>query len=267
MSGKVEDGVIQFEARLQVNPEGGTLAARDGKIIVTAADSATLILAGSTNFKNYEDVSADPRERNQTTFSTLHGKSFDALRAQHIADYQSLFRRVSLDLGSTPAASLPTAERIALFAKANDPALVALLFQYGRYLMIASSRPGGQPANLQGLWNESNNPPWDSKYTDNINTEMNYWPVEETALPECQLPLFDALQDLSASGGRTASSITAPTAGCSTTISTCGAAPPPSTPPTTASGRPAARGSPPTFGSITCSLATANSCATPPTRL
>ena len=89
---------------------------------------------------------------------------------------------------------------MAAFAKGNDPALVALVFQFGRYLMIASSRPGGQPANLQGLWNESDNPPWDSKYTDNINTEMNYWPAEETNLAECQLPLFDALKDLSQTG-------------------------------------------------------------------
>ena len=162
------------------------------------------ILAGATNFKTYQDVSAVPRERNDATLAAIRGKSFDALRAEHLADYQPLFRRVSLSLGSTPAAQLPTDERIAQFAKGSDPALVALLFQFGRYLMIASSRPGGQPANLQGIWNESNNPPWDSKYTDNINTEMNYWPVEETNLPECQLPLFDALQDLSESGARTA---------------------------------------------------------------
>ena len=115
-----------------------------------------------------------------------------------------LFRRVSLDLGSTPAAALPTDERIARFDKEGDPALVALLFQYGRYLLIASSRPGGQPANLQGIWNESNTPAWDSKYTDNINTEMNYWPADVTNLPECQLPLFDALRDLAKSGAITA---------------------------------------------------------------
>ena len=109
---------------------------------------------------------------------------------------------MTLDLG--PAPDLPTDERIAAFAKTGDPALVALVFQYGRYLMIGSSRPGGQPANLQGIWNESNRPAWDSKYTDNINTEMNYWPVEETNLSECQLPLFDALKDLAVSGAITA---------------------------------------------------------------
>jgi len=204
MSGKVEDGVIRFEARVLVEATGGKVEAAEGRIAVTGADSATLILAGATNFKNWQDVSADPRERNDATLSAIRERSSDALRAEHIADYQRLFRRVSLSLGVTPAAQLPTDERIAQFAKGDDPALVALLFQFGRYLLIACSRPGGQPANLQGLWNDSNTPPWDSKYTDNINTEMNYWPAEETNLSECQLPLFDALQDLAASGSRTA---------------------------------------------------------------
>ena len=166
--------------------------------------SATLILAGATNFKNYRDVSADPKARNDATLAALRNKSYETLRAEHIRDHQALFRRVSLDLGATPAAKLPTDERIAAFAEGNDPALVALLFQYGRYLMIGSSRPGGQPANLQGIWNDSNKPAWDSKYTDNINTEMNYWPVEETNLAECHLPLFDALKDLAQSGAITA---------------------------------------------------------------
>ncbi|HEY1342012.1 MAG TPA: glycoside hydrolase family 95 protein [Bryobacteraceae bacterium] len=187
----VEGGAIRFEARLS------------GPQHVRGGDSATLILTGATNFKNYRDVSGNPAARNDAVLAALRNKSYEALRAEHIADYQRLFRRVSLDLGTTPAAKLPTDERIQAFAGGNDPALVALVFQFGRYLMIGSSRPGGQPANLQGLWNESNNPPWDSKYTDNINTEMNYWPVEETNLSECHLPLFDALKDLAVSGGIT----------------------------------------------------------------
>ena len=204
MTGAVEDSAIRFQASLTVDTVGGKRTGRDGKIAIEGADSATLILTGATNFVSYQDVSGDPAKRDAAVLSAIHGKSFDALRAQHVADYQKLFHRVSLDLGTTPAAQLPTDERIKAFAKSGDPALVAMLFQYGRYLMIGSSRPGGQPANLQGLWNESNNPPWDSKYTDNINTEMNYWPVEETNLSECQLPLFDALKDLSASGAITA---------------------------------------------------------------
>jgi alpha-L-fucosidase 2 len=204
MTGRVADSAIRFEARLQVDAGNATRETRGGTLRVNHADSATLILSGATNFQNYRDVSADPKARNDAAFAASRGKSFDTLRAEHIADHQRLFRRVSLELGSSPSARLPTDQRIKAFASGNDPQMVALLFQFGRYLMIASSRPGGQPANLQGLWNDSNNPAWDSKYTDNINTEMNYWPAEETNLSECQLPLFDALQDLAASGAITA---------------------------------------------------------------
>ena len=188
ISGKVADSAVRFEARLW-----------PGSTQFASAD-VTLVLVAATNFKSYQDISADPKTRNEANLAALRGKSFDSLRAAHIADHQALFRRVSLDLGSTAAAKLPTDERIAAFAKGSDPSLVTLLFQFGRYLMIGTSRPGGQPANLQGLWNDSNKPAWDSKYTDNINTEMNYWPVEETNLSECQLPLFDALKDLSRTG-------------------------------------------------------------------
>jgi alpha-L-fucosidase 2 len=197
MAGRVKDGGIRFEARLAVKNEGGTTEAHGGKIVVTGANSATLLLTAATNFKNYRELTTEAHA------PAVPAVSFDKLRADHIADHQKLFRRVTLDFGA-PAPDLSTDERIRRFAESGDPQLVALLFQYGRYLMIASSRPGGQPANLQGLWNESNNPAWDSKYTDNINTEMNYWPVEETNLSECQLPLFDALKDLSASGARVA---------------------------------------------------------------
>ncbi|HJZ98234.1 MAG TPA: glycoside hydrolase N-terminal domain-containing protein, partial [Candidatus Solibacter sp.] len=178
---KVADSAIRFDAR-------------------TAIDGDTIILAAATNFVNYKDVSADPVKRNLATLAAVKGKSYAALRAEHIKDHQALFRRVTLDLGTSASAELPTDERIAKFASAGDPSLVTLLFQYGRYLMIAASRPGGQPSTLQGLWNDSNKPAWDSKYTDNINTEMNYWPAEGTNLSECQWPLFDALKDLSQTG-------------------------------------------------------------------
>ena len=204
MSGQVEGGAIRYEARLSIAADGGKRESRDGRAIVSGADSATLVLTGATNFRNWKDVSADPKQRNIAILAAIHSSSFTAMRSAHIADYQNLFGRVKLDLGTSPAAALPTVERIAQFAGGNDPALVALLFQYGRYLLISSSRPGGQPANLQGLWNDSNTPPWDSKYTDNINTEMNYWPAEETNLAECQLPLFDALKELAQSGAITA---------------------------------------------------------------
>ena len=185
IAGGVKDGAIRYEARLRREPD-------------------TLVLSAATNFKSWRDVSADPHARNTRILGMIGQKSYDALRAEHIADHQSLFRRVALDIGRSEAERLPTDKRIAGFVKNADPSLVSLLFQYGRYLLIASSRPGGQPANLQGLWNESLNPPWDSKYTDNINTEMNYWLAEDTNLSECQLPLFDALKDLAQSGAVTA---------------------------------------------------------------
>jgi alpha-L-fucosidase 2 len=189
ITGSIPDGAIRYEAKF---------------VSVTDPAGATLILAAATNFKNYKDVSGDPQARVEAALTAARAKGYAALRAEHIADYQKLFHGVTLDLGSTAAAKLPTDERIRNFRAGSDPSLVALVFQFGRYLLIGSSRPGGQPANLQGLWNESNNPPWDSKYTDNINTEMNYWPSGVANLAECQLPLFDALKDLSAAGAITA---------------------------------------------------------------
>ena len=138
------------------------------------------------------------------TIEKLRSSSYEELRNAHVEDYQSLFRRVTLNLGQTDAASRPTDQRIKAFGQQNDPQLAAMYFQFGRYLLISSSRPGAQPANLQGLWNESLNPPWDSKYTININTEMNYWPAELTGLSECHEPLFAALKDLQKTGSRVA---------------------------------------------------------------
>ncbi len=204
MNGRVEDSAIRFEARLLVIAEGGRIEPQGDSLAVTGANGATLLLTGATNFKNYKDVSANPKQRNDEVLRAVHNQSYESLLAGHIADYQRLFRRVSLDLGSTPAANDPTDVRIRKFASAGDPALVALLFQYGRYLLISSSRSPGQPANLQGLWNDSNNPPWDSKYTVNINTEMNYWPAEVANLSECHQPLFDALKEIEESGAVTA---------------------------------------------------------------
>ncbi len=203
LSGQVPDGAIRYEARLAVETDGA-VEAGEGVVRVRGASEATLLLAGATNFVNFRDVSADPHERNTATLAASRGKSYESLRDEHIRDHQALFRRVSLDLGSPAAAGKTTDERIRNFASGDDPALVALLFQYGRYLLIASSREGGQPANLQGLWNDSNKPPWDSKYTVNINTEMNYWPAETTNLAETTAPLFEVLKEVAESGARTA---------------------------------------------------------------
>ncbi len=202
MSGAVEDSVIRYEARLLAQPEGGSVDAKDGVIHIASANAVTLILTGATNFKNFRDVSADPTKRDDQTLAPLRKAAYESLRAAHLADYQKLYQRVSLDLGM--ASDKPTDERIRDFAHGSDPQLVAMVFQYGRYLMISSSREGGQPANLQGVWNDSNHPSWDSKYTVNINTEMNYWPAEVGALGECSRPLFDALKEVAESGARTA---------------------------------------------------------------
>ena len=204
MSGQVEDSAIRYEARLLVKTQGGASSSQNGAIAITSADAVTLILTGATNFKNFRDVSADPKERDVNTLAPLRNTSYDSLRAAHLADYQKLYSRVSMDLGVTAAAEMPTDERIKAFAAGNDPQLVATVFQYGRYLLISSSRAGGQPATLQGLWNQSNHPAWDSKYTVNINTEMNYWPAEVAGLGECSRPLFDALKEVAESGARTA---------------------------------------------------------------
>jgi len=201
LNGRPADSTIRFQARLVIKTEGGR---QDTPGSVNGADAATLILSGATNFRNYKDVSEDPERRNQAVLAAVGGKTYAQLRTAHIADHQRLYRRVTLDLGSTPAAAQPTDRRIAAFASGNDPQLVTLLFQYGRYLLIGSSREGGQPANLQGIWNDSLNPPWDSKYTCNINTEMNYWPAETANLAECHLALAAALKELAASGSVTA---------------------------------------------------------------
>jgi alpha-L-fucosidase 2 len=196
--------VIAFEARLHVITEGGTTTVTDDGVAVKGADAVTLMLAGATNYVDFRRASGNPKARCAATLKAVAGKDYAALRAAHIADHQALFRRVDLDVGTTDAAQNPTNERIKDFKDGKDPQLAELYFQYGRYLLIASSRPGSQPANLQGIWNEELAPPWDSKYTVNINTEMNYWAAESCNLSECHEPLFDMLEEVMASGKRTA---------------------------------------------------------------
>lgn len=195
---------LRLAARLAVRVDGGKVDCSAGRIKVTGANSATLILAAATSFKNFQDVSGDPARASAQNLAAVRKKNWEQLRAAHLADHQNLFQRVTLDLGSNNNASLPTDERLRRAPNSNDPGLAALVFQYGRYLLIASSRAGGQPANLQGIWNDKIKPPWDSKYTCNINTEMNYWPAEVANLAECHTPLFDALNELMISGQKTA---------------------------------------------------------------
>jgi alpha-L-fucosidase 2 len=158
----------------------------------------------ASNFRNYNDISADATERTKTHIQNAVQKSYDEALSDHVADYQKYFKRVRLDLGVTDSVKKPTDIRLEQFAKGNDPQLVTLYFQFGRYLLISSSRPGGQPANLQGIWNDQLTPPWDSKYTVNINTEMNYWPSEITGLTEMNEPLIQMVRELSMTGRQTA---------------------------------------------------------------
>lgn len=204
LAGRVEDGAMRFEARVRAVAEGGHVVVTDEQLSVADADAVTLVLAAATNFRDFRDVGADPATRCEQCLDAVGGRSHEAMREAAVADHRSLFRRVRLDLGRTAAADNPTDRRIAEFAAGDDPDLATLVFQYGRYLLIASSRPGGQPANLQGLWNGSLRPPWDSKWTVNINTEMNYWPAEVGNLAECATPLFDMIDDCVVSGRKTA---------------------------------------------------------------
>jgi alpha-L-fucosidase 2 len=196
--------VLKFEARLGWQARGGNVTATADGLEVRNADSVTLVLAAATSFKNFRDVTGNPAEICRRVVGAVAHKGYGSLRKAHVADHRRLFRRAALELGTSEAAEQPTDRRIENFATQNDHDLMELYFQYGRYLMIASSRPGSQPANLQGIWNDSLNPPWDSKWTVNINTEMNYWPAEVTGLSECHEPLFDLLDDVAESGRKTA---------------------------------------------------------------
>jgi alpha-L-fucosidase 2 len=196
-------GALRFAAGAHVAADDGSVATDGSGLVVRSARAITVLIAMATSYRRFDDVSGDPEAACRATLDRAAGRSFEAIRADAIAAHQRLFHRVRLDLGRTASADQPTDERIRAGA-AGDPALVKLYFDYGRYLLIASSQRGGQPANLQGIWNEAADPPWQSKYTVNINTQMNYWPTDVTALPECVAPLVEMVRDLAVSGARTA---------------------------------------------------------------
>lgn len=199
-------GVIEVETQSQVIAEDGKVSLTDKYISVEHATAATLYIAAATNFVNYHNVKGNESKKASALLAGAMKKEYSEALKAHTDYYQSQFNRVSLSLGgeNTKTARQETVKRIAGFSQGNDPALAALMFQYGRYLLISSSQPGGQPANLQGIWNHQLNAPWDGKYTININTEMNYWPAEVTNLSETHEPLFDLVQDLSVTGRETA---------------------------------------------------------------
>jgi alpha-L-fucosidase 2 len=198
------EGKVKFESRLKIVPEGGSLTSTDSSLVLEGANSATLYLSIATNFVNYKDVSADEHQRAVEYLSKAEKKEYHQLVADHSAFYHDYFDRVSLDLGVTDSIKNPTNVRIKEFSTANDPALAALYYQYGRYLLICSSQPGGQASNLQGIWCKDLTPPWKSAYTVNINTEMNYWPAEPTNLSEMHEPLINLVKELSVAGQKTA---------------------------------------------------------------
>jgi alpha-L-fucosidase 2 len=198
------EGRLRFEARACVLPTGGSCRTEGRAIRVRDADSVIAVIAAATSYKSFRDISGDPAAIVSRQIEDARRKSFDRLLADHVAAHQRLFHRVSLDLGGADLRDRPTDERIRRAALVDDPDLASLYFQFGRYLLISSSRPGTQPANLQGLWNQHTDPPWGCKYTININTEMNYWPAESTNLEECVLPVAALVEDLTETGASTA---------------------------------------------------------------
>ena len=203
-------GQIAFNAHVKFLNEGGRITSGDTSVVVDKANAVTVLISIGTNFVDYKTLTANPQTKADLYLSKAENKSFSAIFKDHVTSYQKYFNRVKLDLGTSEAARLPTDQRIEKFASGNDPSLISLYFQFGRYLLISASQPAqngipvGQPANLQGIWNQEMNPPWGSKYTININTEMNYWPAEVTNLTEMHDPLVQMISELSVTGRQTA---------------------------------------------------------------
>ena len=194
---------LRAECRVRIKTDG-EIRKQGNSLAVRGATTATLYLSAATNYVAYNDVSGNASKRAATSLKAAMKLSYEEALNRHVTAYQRQFDRVKLQLPASKQSKLETPLRIAAFRNGADQAMAALLFQYGRYLLISSSQPGGQPANLQGIWNNSIHAPWDSKYTININTEMNYWPAEVTNLSECHEPLFNMLSDLSVTGAQTA---------------------------------------------------------------
>ena len=205
LDGQCGDDGMRFSAYLQVETKGGKVESKGDSLSITGANTATFFFSAATSYVHQTDTSGNPHALCEDYLTHIDTKSYATIRADHIAEHQSLFQRVDLDLGSTNVENLPTDERLnAVKEGASDPGLVALYFQYGRYLLMSSSRPGCLPANLQGIWNEHMNAPWNSDFHTNINLQMNYWVPEICNLPECHTPLFDYMDTLVEPGNRTA---------------------------------------------------------------
>ena len=203
LSGKIGKDGLKFEAHMQASTNSGSIRTEDKNLVVENADEVTLIITASTSYINQNDTSADPRMLCENTLNQAKVKPYEMLYKDHISDHQSLFHRVEINLGKT--IEMPTDHRLDRLKNGNqDPDLFALYFQYGRYLLMGSSRPGSLPANLQGIWNQHMDAPWNSDFHTNINIQMNYWPTEVCNLAECHLPLFDLMAGLVEPGSETA---------------------------------------------------------------
>jgi alpha-L-fucosidase 2 len=202
---RTEGNGLRYEVSLVAHLEGGLSEASGDTLKIQNADAATLVISIATSFVNYQDISGDPAARCKKVIDDVADKDFSALYRQHVNDFRNLMGRVHLQIGDASANEKPTDERLRAYrAGSSDINLEAIVFQFGRYILASSSRACGQAANLQGIWNEAVLPPWGSKYTANINVEMNYWPAEVCNLAECHQPLFDLIKDLSEGGARTA---------------------------------------------------------------
>ncbi|MFM2243244.1 MAG: hypothetical protein RLZ97_2099 [Verrucomicrobiota bacterium] len=202
---KWEKPGMKFSCGLQASAEGGRVVPDGGKLRIEKADKVTLVFGAGTGFRSFQDISGDPSAEWPTWVKAAAASGFDRLLERHQADFSGMMDRVSLDLGGSDADERPINQRLdAVKAGADDPALAALYFQYGRYLLLSSSRPGSQPANLQGIWNKDTVPAWGSKYTTNINLQMNYWHAGVANLGECEMPVYDMIDDLMITGGKVA---------------------------------------------------------------
>jgi alpha-L-fucosidase 2 len=204
LSVQVKGGALRGISQLRVKTDGGRVSVRDGRLVVEGARAAELQLAAGTNYIDYKNVSGDPMTNVHLAWKELAGQTWSAIRTEHVREYRTHFDRFSIDLGRTAQADKPTDRRINEFAGVQDPSFVALYLQYGRYLLISSSRPGTRPANLQGIWNDLLSPPWGSKYTTNINAEMNYWPAEMLNLSSMHEPFFKMTEEVAEAGRVTA---------------------------------------------------------------
>ena len=198
-------GKLKAEVRVKVVADGKVIDTENGMMVANAS-TATIIITAATNYVNYKDISGNPLLRNSNTMASIKGKNYKTLLKRHLQKYQEQYNRVSLTLPKSGNSDVETDKRLATF-DGRDLDFVSLMMQYGRYLLISSSQPGGQPANLQGVWNDKKDAPWDSKYTININAEMNYWPALIGNLAETQEPLFSMIRDLSVTGAKTARSM------------------------------------------------------------